>query len=172
MLLQMPILFAMFRFFPSSIELRQKSFLWADDLSAYDNILDFGFNIPLYGDHISLFALLTAATMILSQKLTQTPQTSGQQVPGMKMMLYLMPVMFLVWFNNSASGLSYYYLLSNIITIGQTLIMRRMINEDKLHRRMKENAVKANAKPKKKSKFMERYEEAMKQQQQVQNKKK
>ena len=172
MLLQMPILFAMFRFFPSSIELRQQPFLWADDLSAYDNILDFGFNIPLYGDHISLFALLTAATMILSQKLTATPQTGGQQMPGMKMMLYLMPVMFLVWFNNSASGLSYYYLVSNLITIGQTFAMRAVVNEDKLHARMKANASKTTAKPKKKSKFMQRYEEALKQQQQIQNTKK
>ncbi|MCD8185123.1 MAG: membrane protein insertase YidC [Rikenellaceae bacterium] len=172
LLLQMPILFAMFRFFPSSIELRQKSFLWADDLSAYDNILDFGFNIPLYGDHISLFALLTAATMILSQKLTQTPQTGSQQMPGMKMMLYLMPVMFLVWFNNSASGLSYYYLVSNLITIGQTLVMRQAVNEEKLHKRMRENQANSTTKPKKKSKFMQRYEEAIKQQQQMQQNKK
>ncbi|MDR0955280.1 MAG: membrane protein insertase YidC [Rikenellaceae bacterium] len=164
LLLQMPILFAMFRFFPSSIELRQKSFLWADDLSAYDNVLDFGFNIPLYGDHLSLFALLTAATMILSQKLTQPPQQNNQAMPGMKMMMYLMPVMFLFWFNNSASGLSYYYLISNLITIGQTYIMRSVISEDKLHAQMKANQAKG-VKPKKKSKFMERYEEALKQQQ-------
>lgn len=167
MLFQMPILFAMFRFFPSSIELRQKGFLWADDLSAYDSILDFGFNIPLYGDHLSLFPILSAATMILSQKLTQTPQTSGQQMPGMKMMMYLMPLMFLFWFNNAASGLSYYYLLSNIITIGQTFVMRSVVNEEKLHARMKANAGKGG-KPKKKSKFMQRYEEAIKQQQQLQ----
>ena len=175
LLLQMPILFAMFRFFPSSIELRQQPFLWADDLSAYDSILDFGFTIPLYGDHISLFALLSAATMILSQKLTATPQTGSQQMPGMKMMMYLMPVMFLVWFNNYASALAYYYLISNIITIGQTLIMRKTVNEEKLHRQMKENAAKVSTKPKKKSKFMQRYEEALKaqqQQQQTQNKKK
>ena len=171
MLLQMPILFAMFRFFPSSIELRQKGFLWADDLSAYDNILDFGFNIPLYGDHISLFALLTAATMILSQKLTQMPQQNNQQMPGMKMMMYLMPVMFLLWFNNSASGLSYYYLVSNILTIGQTYAMRAFVDDRKLHAQMKANAQKVAAQPKKKSKFMERYEEAVRQQQAQKNKK-
>ena len=168
LLLQMPILFAMFRFFPSSIELRQESFLWADDLSSYDNILDFGFSIPFYGDHISLFALLTAATMIISQKLTQMPQTGGQQMPGMKMMMYMMPVMFLVWFNSASSGLSYYYLVSNLITIGQTLIMRQMVNENKLHLRMQEHRTKASSKPKKKSKFMLRYENALKQQQQQQ----
>ena len=171
LILQMPILFAMFRFFPSSIELRQKGFLWADDLSAYDSVLDFGFNVPLYGDHISLFALLTAATMILSQKLTQMPQQNNQQMPGMKMMMYMMPVMFLFWFNNSASGLGYYYLLANLITIGQTYAMRAVVSDEKLHARMKANAAKVAAKPKKKSKFMERYEEAVRQQQAQQNKK-
>ncbi len=172
LILQMPILFAMFRFFPSSIELRQKAFLWADDLSAYDNVLDFGFNIPLYGDHISLFALLAAATMILQQKLQPQPNSGGQQMPGMKMMMYLMPVMFLLWFNNSASGLGFYYLLSSIITIIQMYVIRRTVSEEKLRRRMKENAVKAAAKPKKKSKFMERYEEAVRQQQAAQGRKK
>ena len=167
MLLQMPILFAMFRFFPSSIELRQKGFLWADDLSGYDSVLDFGFNIPFYGDHLSVFPLLMAATMIVSQKLTQMPQQNNQ-MPGMKMMMYLMPLMFLFIFNNSASGLSYYYLVSNLITIGQTFAMRALVSDEKLHARMKANAAKVAAQPKKKSKFMERYEEAVRQQQQMQ----
>ncbi len=170
-LLQMPILLAMFRFFPSSIELRQKGFLWVDDLSGYDSILDFGFNIPFYGDHLSVFPILMAVTMILSQKLTQMPQQNNQ-MPGMKMMLYLMPVMFLFIFNNSASGLSYYYFLANLITIGQTFLMRAVVSDEKLHARMKANAAKVAAQPKKKSKFMERYEEAVRQQQAQQNKKK
>jgi YidC/Oxa1 family membrane protein insertase len=171
MLLQMPILFAMFKFFPSSIELRQKGFLWADDLSGYDSILDFGFNLPLYGDHLSVFPILMAVTMILSQKLTQMPQQSSQQMPGMKMMMYFLPVMFLFMFNNSASGLSYYYLLANIITIAQTYLMRAVVSDEKLHAQMKANAAKVAAQPKKKSKFMERYEEAVRQQQAQQRKK-
>jgi YidC/Oxa1 family membrane protein insertase len=170
-LLQMPILFAMFRFFPSSIELRQKGFLWADDLSGYDSILDFGFNIPLYGDHLSLFPILAAATMIFAQKLTQMPQQGNQQMPGMKMMMYMMPVMFLFWFNNSASGLAYYYLVTNILTLGQTYLMRAVVSDEKLHARMKANAQKVASQPKKKSKFMERYEEAIRQQQAQQRKK-
>lgn len=164
MLIQFPILIAMFRFFPASIELRGKSFLWADDLSSYDSILHLPFNIPFYGDHVSLFALLMAVSVFVASKInySQTAQT-GPQMAGMKfMMLYLMPIMLLFWFNNYSSGLSYYYLVSNIITIGQTYGFRYIVNEDKLHQRMKENA----KKPRKLSKFQQRYEEILKQQQQ------
>ena len=165
MLIQFPILIAMFRFFPASIELRGKSFLWADDLSSYDSILHLPFNIPFYGDHVSLFALLMAVSVFISSKINyaQTAE-AGPQMAGMKfMMLYLMPLMLLFWFNNYSSGLSYYYLVSNIITIGQTYAFRYIVNEDKLHHRMKENA----KKPRKLSKFQQRYEEMMKQREQM-----
>ena len=155
MLFQMPILIAMFRFFPASIELRQKSFLWADDLSSYDSIWDFpgGFEIPMYGDHISLFTLLMAGAMLISTMLNKTQmQGTGNQMPGMKFMLYLMPVMMLLWFNKYSAGLSYYYFLSNVITIIQTLVIRRMIDEDALLEKL--NAQKK--KVKKKSKWQTR----------------
>ena len=144
MLIQFPILIAMFRFFPASIELRGKSFLWADDLSSYDSILHLPFNIPFYGDHVSLFALLMAVSVFISSKINYAQTAgAGPQMAGMKfMMLYLMPLMLLFWFNNYSSGLSYYYLVSNIITIGQTYAFRYIVNEDKLHHRMKENAKK------------------------------
>ena len=140
MLIQFPILIAMFRFFPASIELRGKSFLWADDLSSYDSIPHLPFNIPFYGDHVSLFALLMAVSVFISSKINYAQTAgAGPQMAGMKfMMLYLMPLMLLFWFNNYSSGLSYYYLVSNIITIGQTYAFRYIVNEDKLHHRMKE----------------------------------
>ena len=164
MLLQMPILIALFYFFPGAIELRQKSFLWATDLASYDSIATLPFNIPFYGSHVSLFALLMAVSVYVSSRINYA-QTAGSapQMAGMKfMMLYLMPIMLLLWFNNYSSGLSYYYLLSNIITIGQTYGFRYIVNEDKLHQRMKENA----KKPQKKSKWQQRYEEMVKLQQQ------
>ena len=154
----------MFRFFPATIELRGEHFLWADDLSSYDSILQLPFNIPFYGSHVSLFALLMAVSVYVSSRINYA-QTAGSapQMAGMKfMMLYLMPIMLLLWFNNYSSGLSYYYLLSNIITIGQTYGFRYIVNEDKLHQRMKENA----KKPQKKSKWQQRYEEMVKLQQQ------
>ena len=165
MLIQFPILIAMFRFFPASIELRGKSFLWADDLSSYDSILHLPFNIPFYGDHVSLFALLMAVSVFISSKINYAQTAgAGPQMAGMKfMMLYLMPLMLLFWFNNYSSGLSYYYLVSNIITIGQTYAFRYIVNEDKLHHRRKENA----QKPRKLSKFQQRYEEMMKQREQM-----
>lgn len=165
MLLQMPIIIAMFRFFPASIELRDKSFLWADDLSSYDSILSLPFNIPFYGDHVSLFALLMGVSVIISSKMNmQNNASSTQQMPGMNfMMIYVMPVMLVVWFNSYSSGLSYYYLLSNIITIGQTLIIRRFVDDNKLHAQMKENA----KKPKKKSKWASRYDDMVKQQEKL-----
>jgi YidC/Oxa1 family membrane protein insertase len=165
LLLQFPFLIAMFRFFPASIELRQKSFLWAEDLSSYDSIWTFpgGFSIPMYGDHISLFTLLMAGAMLISTLMNQSQMNTGsQQMPGMKFMLYLMLVMMLLWFNNYSAGLSYYYFLSNIITIGQTLIIRRMTDEKALLEQLNAN----KAKPKKKSKWQTRIEEMQKQQQQ------
>lgn len=164
LLIQFPILIAMFRFFPASIELRGQHFLWADDLSSYDSILNLPFDIPFYGSHVSLFALLMALSVYISSKINYNQTAAaGPQMAGMKfMMLYLMPLMLLFWFNNYSSGLSYYYLLSNIITIGQTYAFRYAVNDQKLHQKMKENA----KKPKKKSKWQQRYDEMLKAQQQ------
>ncbi len=172
MLIQMPILIAMFRFFPASIELRGESFLWAHDLSSYDSVLNLPFSIPFYGDHISLFALLMAAsTFIFSWINYQQTASSQPQMAGMKfMMLYLMPLMLLVWFNGYASGLCYYYLLSNILTIGQTYIVRRMVDDDKIRLAMEANAAKKSKG--KKSKFQQRYEELMRMQEMQQKAKK
>lgn len=161
-LIQFPILIALFRFFPASIELRQQPFLWADDLSAYDSILNLPFSIPFYGDHVSLFTLLMAAALYISSRMnmSQTPDTG---MPGMKfMMLYMMPIMLLMWFNSYSAGLSYYYCLSNIITIAQNLITRRMVDESKLHARLKENS----KKPVKKSTFQAKLETMAKRAQQ------
>lgn len=160
MLLQMPILIAMFRFFPSSIELRQQSFLWATDLSSYDSIASLPFEIPFYGDHVSLFTLLmTVSTIFYTHLNNQMMGSQSTQLPGMKTMMYLMPIMFLGLFNNYASGLSYYYFLANVITFGQMLIFRLTINEDKLRLKIEKN----KKKPVKKSAFQRRLEEAAKQ---------
>ncbi len=166
MLIQMPIIIAMFRFFPSSIELRGQSFLWANDLSSYDSILNLPFSIPFYGDHVSLFAILMAiALFIFSYVNYQQTASSQPQMAGMKfMMVYMMPFMMLFWFNSYASGLCYYYFLSNILTIGQTLIIRRMIDDRKIESILAANSAKKQAKGGKKSKFQLRYEELMRQQ--------
>jgi YidC/Oxa1 family membrane protein insertase len=119
MLFQMPILFALFRFFPASIELRQQSFLWANDLSTYDSVLDLGFSIPFYGDHVSLFTLLMTATTVLQMKYSTSMSSSNAQMPQMKYMMYFMPVIFLGVMNNYAAALSYYYFLANLITFAQ-----------------------------------------------------
>ena len=163
MLIQMPILIAMFRFFPASIELRGKSFLWSDDLSSYDSILDLPFNIPFYGDHISLFCLLMTVVLFgysyMNYKQTATTQPA---MPGMKFMtVYMMPIMMLFWFNDYASGLCYYYLLSNIITMLMMFGIRYMVDDEKV--RAKINTKMANTKGKK-SRFQQRYEELMRQQ--------
>ena len=161
MLLQMPILIAMFRFFPASIELRQKSFLWATDLSSYDSIYTLPFDIPYYGDHVSLFTLLmTVSTLMYTYLNNQMMGAQTQQMPGMKTMMYLMPVMFLGLFNNYAAGLSYYYFLANVITFSQMFAFRYMINEDKLRAKIELNKKKPQ---KPKSKFQKRLEEAAKQ---------
>ena len=164
MLLQFPILYAMFRFFPTSIELRQQSFLWAHDLSTYDSILDLPWNIPMYGDHVSLFTLLMTVTTMISMKWNNQASAGSSQMPGMKTMMYIMPVMFMFILNNFSSGLTYYYFLANVITIAQNLLFKRFIDEDKI---MKKIASKQN-KPARKSKFAARLEAIQKQQQQQQ----
>ncbi len=162
MLLQFPILIAMFRFFPASIELRQEGFLWADDLSSYDSILQLPFEIPWYGDHVSLFTLLMTVSTILYTKMNSEMMSTGTQMPGMKTMLYMMPVMLLFVFNSYASGLSYYYFLANIITFIQMYAFRFMIDEDKIRHKIEHN----KKKPVKKSSWMKRLEDMQKQQQQ------
>ncbi|MBO7194823.1 MAG: membrane protein insertase YidC [Alistipes sp.] len=167
MLIQLPLLWALFRFFPVSIELRGKSFLWADDLSSYDSILDLPFTIPFYGDHVSLFCLLMCITMIgFSYINYQQNSAASGQMAGMKfMMVYMMPAMMLFWFNDYASGLCYYYLLSQVITMILMTGMRRFVDDDKIRRIMDQN--KAKQKNKKKSKFQLRYEELMRQQEEM-----
>jgi YidC/Oxa1 family membrane protein insertase len=157
LLLQLPILIAMFRFFPASIELRQKSFLWADDLSTYDSILDFGFNIPGYGDHISLFTLLmTISTIIYTRMNNQFTGANAQ----MKWISYLMPIVFLGVFNNYSAALSYYYFLANILTFGQQYLFGRFVDEEAIHKQIQENKKKPLSATK--SKFQQRMEEMAK----------
>jgi YidC/Oxa1 family membrane protein insertase len=157
MLLQMPILFAMFRFFPVSIELRQEHFLWATDLSTYDSILTLPFTIPMYGNHVSLFTLLMTASTLLTMKMTSSSPGSDQ--PGMKMMMYMMPVMFMLILNNFSAGLTYYYFLANILTYIQNVASKRFIDADAVLATLEEN----KRKPVKKSKWQMRLEEAAKQ---------
>ncbi|MDH6356908.1 membrane protein insertase YidC [Parabacteroides sp. PF5-9] len=166
MLLQMPILIALFMFFPSAIELRHESFLWAKDLSTYDAIFSWDAYIPIitpyFGNHISLFCLLMTITNIFYTKYNMEMTNTGQQqMPGMKMMMYMMPLMFLIFFNQYASGLTFYYFISTLITIIQTLSFRFFINEDKLLAKLEAN----KKKPMKKSGFMKRLEDAQKMQQ-------
>ena len=161
MLFQFPILIAMFRFFPASIELRQRSFLWADDLSSYDSIMSLPFEIPFYGAHVSLFTLLMAVSTILYTRMNT--QAMGGQMAQMKWMMYLMPVMFLGFFNNYASALSYYYFLANMFTFGQQFFMKRFIDEDAILAQIEANKKKP-AKPK--SKFQKKLEEMQRRQEQ------
>jgi len=158
MLLHMPILFAMFRFFTASIELRQEEFLRAKDLSTYDSIFNLPFTIPMYGDHVSLFTLLMTASTIISTKITN-PSGGQEQMPGMKTMMYMMPVMFMLILNNFSAGLTYYYFLANVITIAQTQFSRRFVNEAELLKKIEEN----KKKPVKKSKWQQRLDAASKQ---------
>lgn len=158
MLLQFPILIALFRFFPASIELRQQSFLWADDLSSYDSVLDLGFTIPFYGDHVSLFTLLMTISTIIYTRLNDRMMGSANSMPGMKTIMYIMPIMFLGFFNSYSSGLSYYYLLANLITFAQIFAIRYFMDEKKLRLQIEEN----KKKPVKKSNFQKRLEEAAK----------
>ncbi len=165
-LLQLPILIAMFRFFPASIELRQESFLWAHDLSTYDSILDLGFNIPFYGDHVSLFTLLMTISTIIYTKMNM--QMTAATNPSMKWMMYLMPIFFLGFFNNYSAGLSYYYFLSNIFGFAQQYLFKAFIDEDAIHAKIQEN----KKKPAKKSGFQARLEAMAKEAQRQQAAKK
>ncbi|MGB1316634.1 MAG: membrane protein insertase YidC [Flavobacteriales bacterium] len=159
MLFQMPILIALFRFFPASIELRQEAFLWADDLSSYDSILDLPFEIPFYGDHVSLFTLLMTVSTIFYTRLNMSMQAGNPQMEQMKWMMYLMPVMMLGWFNSYASGLSYYYFLANIMTFGQNYAFKFLVDDEAIHKKLQEN----KKKPKKQSNFQKRLEDMAKQ---------
>lgn len=171
MLLQMPVLIALFRFFPNAIELRQKGFLWADDLSTYDAIVTFPFSLPLIGDHLSLFCILMTVTNVVYTKFNMQMTNTGQdQIGPMKWMMYLLPVVFLFVLNDFPSGLTYYYFISLLITILLTMGFRYMVDEEKVLAKLEAN----KAKPRKKSGFMARLEEAqrMQQQQMKQQKKK
>ncbi len=178
MLIQMPILMAVFRFFPAAFELRQQPFLWAEDLSSYDSIWDFGVNIWFYGDHMSLFTLLMAATTILYTYMNsgnmQQPQQPG--MPNMKVIMYIFPVLMIFIFNNYASGLTYYYFFSTLISILSMVIIKQFfVDEEKLKAKMatKKAAAQASGKTKKKSKLQERLEMMQKmQQEQMKNRKK
>ncbi len=163
-LLQMPIWFALYRFFPASIEFRQASFLWATDLSSYDVIARLPFEIPLgFGSHISLFTILWAATTLI-YTYYNTKHMDFSANPAMKWMQYIMPILFLGFFNSFASGLTCYLLFSNVINIGQTIVTNKfLIDQDKIKALLERN----KAKPKKKSAFAERLENAMKEQQRV-----
>ena len=162
-IIQMPILFAVFRYFPASLDLRHQGFLWAEDLSSFDSILDLGFEIPFYGDHISLFTLLMAAstlfyTMMNSNQMTPT----GPGMPNMKIIMYMFPIMMLFFFNTYSSGLSYYYLCGNVMNMGIMWgIKKYMVDEEKIRAQIEQN----KKKPKKKSKFQQRMEDIAKQQQ-------
>ncbi|MBI2969108.1 MAG: membrane protein insertase YidC [Bacteroidetes bacterium] len=158
MLLQLPILIAMFRFFPASIELRQQGFLWADDLSSYDSIWDMPFNIPFYGDHVSLWTLLMTASTLLYTWINQKMTPSSPQMEQMKWMMYLMPIFFLGIFNNYSAALSYYYFLVNIISFGQQYLMKFFVNEDELRKKIMER----KKQPVKKSFFQQRLEKMAK----------
>ncbi|HEX4886406.1 MAG TPA: membrane protein insertase YidC [Luteibaculaceae bacterium] len=156
-LIQMPILYAMFRFFPASIELRQKAFLWADDLSSFDSIYNFGFNIPLYGDHISLFTILMCASTFIYTRMNSANMPAPQPgMPDMRMIMYIFPFMMLFFFNNFSSGLSWYYFAANLVTMAQTLVIRKyFVNEAKLLAIIEEN----KTKPQGKSRFQRKMEE-------------
>ena len=162
MLLQFPILIAMFRFFPASIELRQQGFLWATDLSSYDSIVSWTTQIPLlstfYGNHVSLFALLMAASNLIYTKMNNDMMGSTQSMPGMKTMMYIMPIMFLGFLNSYSSALNYYYFISTMITFGQMFVIRKMVNEEKIHAIIQENKKKIVTK----SKFAQRLEDIAK----------
>lgn len=174
-LIQMPFLTAMFMFFPIAIELRQKSFLWCDDLSTYDSILDFGFNIPLYGDHISLFCLLMFGMQFFYTWYTMRNQNMGGGMPGMKFMMYFMPFMMLFIFNSQSAGLNLYYLISLTFTMATMMLIRRFTSEKKVRAHMAaydQKHANGKGKPKKKSNFAKRLEEMQKMAEQMQKERK
>jgi YidC/Oxa1 family membrane protein insertase len=159
-LLQLPVFYALFTFFPVAFELRKKSFLWADDLSSYDSILDLGYSIPFYGDHVSLFPILASIAIFFYTQMTTGQQAMPQQpgMPNMKIIMYLMPLMMLFFFNNYASGLSLYYFVSNLLTIFLMLVIKNYIIDDKkIHAKIEEN----KKKPKKAGGFSARLQKAM-----------
>ncbi|WP_417351647.1 membrane protein insertase YidC [Flavobacterium alkalisoli] len=176
-LMQIPVFYALFQFFPSFFDLRQKSFLWADDLSSYDSVYHLPFNIPFYGDHVSLFPILASIAIFFYMRMTTGDQSMSappqEGMPDMskimKVMIYISPIMMLIFFNNYASGLSLYYFISNTITIGIMFVIKNyIVKEDKLHAQIQEN----KTKPKKQSRFQQKMQEMMEQaqEQQKQNK--
>jgi YidC/Oxa1 family membrane protein insertase len=166
-LLQMPILFSMFYFFPNSIELRQESFLWADDLSTYDSVLNLPFTIPAYGSHVSLFTILmTLSTILYTWSNNQVTTVQGP----MKSMQYFMPVVFMFVLNSFPAALSFYYFVSNIVTFGQQALIRKFVDEDKIKRILDENRQKSATR--KKSRFQSKLEEAMRSGEESRKKKK
>ena len=175
-LLQLPIFYALFMFFPTSFALRQKAFLWAEDLSSYDTIANLPFTIPFYGDHVSLFPILASVAIFFYMQMNQSQQANMQMPPQegmpdmakmMKIMIYLSPIMMLFFFNNYASSLSLYYFVSNLLTIFIMLFIKHfVIDEAKIHAQIEEN----KKKPVKVSKFRQRIDEAMKQAQEQQAK--
>ena len=171
LLIQLPILTAMFWFYPASIELRQKSFLWCDDLSTYDSILDLGFNIPLYGDHVSLFCLLMFAVQFFYTWYTMRNQSSQMSMPGMKFMMYFMPFMMLFLFNSQSAALNLYYFTSLSITMAQMILIRRFTKESTIRARMAAYDLKHKNGTQKKSKFQQRLEEMQKQAEAMQKQK-
>jgi YidC/Oxa1 family membrane protein insertase len=165
MLLQLPILLAMFRFFPTSIELRQKAFLWADDLSSYDTILNLPFMIPVYGDHVSLFTILMTVSTIIYTRMNSGQFAGNAQMEQMKWIMYLMPVLFMFTLNSYASGLSYYYFIANMLTFSIQYGMKLAVDEDKIHKKIQENKIKPQNN--KKSKWQQKLEDIQKQQAQI-----
>lgn len=165
MIFQFPVLMAMFWFLPTAIELRGKSLLWADDLSTYDAVFQWGFNIPLLGDHLSLFCLLMTICNIAYTFITMQSQATDPNMKFMKYMMYAMPLMFLFIFNDYAAGLSYYYLVSLFITIVQTMIFRWSLDDEQMLREMEENKKKKAGKPK--SGWMQRLEQMQREQQRM-----
>ena len=171
LLIQLPILTAMFWFYPASIELRQKSFLWCHDLSTYDSVLDLGFNIPLYGDHVSLFCLLMFAVQFFYTWYTMRNQSSQMSMPGMKFMMYFMPFMMLFLFNSQSAALNLYYFTSLSITMAQMILIRRFTKESTIRARMAAYDLKHKNGTQKKSKFQQRLEEMQKQAEAMQKQK-
>jgi YidC/Oxa1 family membrane protein insertase len=176
LLLQIPILFALLRLFPAVYELRQNGFWWATDLSTYDSVWDFGFHVPGYGDHMSMWALLMTISTLLYTWMNQQTMSTGPQLPGMKWLIYIMPLFFLSFLNSNAAALSYYYFISNMITFGQMAMMRRFVDEKAIHAKIQDNKKKP---VKEKTGFLQRLEQAqrkrmeeVKQQQQKGGKKK
>jgi YidC/Oxa1 family membrane protein insertase len=164
-LLQMPILIALFNFFPASIELRQQSFLWAKDLSSYDAIFSWSTHIPLIGNHISLFCILMTITSVVYTHLNMASSGGQEQIPGMKWMMYLMPVAFMFMFNDYASGLSYYYFIATLFSVIQTYIIRTTVDEKKLLAQLHAKRASNAKKPAKKGGFMDRLEKMQREQQ-------